>query len=136
MHPRTLMAYERIGLLKPARRARRREYSADDVRWLRCLQEFNREGGISLVGLRTLLQFVPCWAVRSAVAAGPGGECHPASFPGDECLDRVREAYAGAARPECRDCGNYRNHAFPIGTPLENPHESSGRKVEREWQKP
>ena len=39
-------------------------YSAPELRWLGCVQELNREGGISLQGLSTLLRFVPCWAVR------------------------------------------------------------------------
>jgi hypothetical protein len=119
VHPRTLMSYERIGLVKPAREANRRRYSSDDVQWLRCLQDFNREGGISLQGLRTVLRFVPCWAVRSVLREGDGGECHPGRYPAGACLDRVVRAYEGDALPECRECGNYQGHERPTRSALE-----------------
>jgi MerR HTH family regulatory protein len=108
VHPRTLMVYERMGLVRPARRSNRRSYSQADVRWVQCLREFNHEGGISLQGLTTLLQFVPCWAIRSALASSSSSSVTPDAFPASESLDRVLRAYAGDARSECRQCGNYR----------------------------
>jgi len=118
LHPRTLMAYERIGLVKPARRSARRQYSEDDLRWLGCVREFNRKGGISLHGLSTLLRFVPCWAIRREVAAGPDACCAP-SYPASDCLDRVRGAYAGSAPTECLSCGVYRSNVEPCGAALD-----------------
>jgi len=107
VHPRTLMAYERMGLVKPLRQSNRRLYSDDELRWLGCVQRFNREGGISLQGLATLLRFVPCWAVRSQIGARGGGACCPAAYPAEESLARVRRAYGGSAPEPCRGCGIY-----------------------------
>jgi MerR family transcriptional regulator/heat shock protein HspR len=110
VHPRTLMAYERIGLVRPARRANRRYYSPDELRWLGCVQTLNREAGISLQGLSTLLRFVPCWAIRSELHAGPEPA---AAAPVESRLERVLRAYAGAAPEYCRNCGVYRESRGP-----------------------
>jgi MerR family transcriptional regulator/heat shock protein HspR len=104
------MAYERIGLVKPARRSNRRMYSEDELRWLGCAQVLNREGGISLHGLSTLLRFVPCWAILAQMEQGGGGDCPPAAHPAGACLERVRRAYAGGAPGTCRTCGIYRRN--------------------------
>jgi len=114
VHPRTLMAYERLGLVRPARRSGRRAYSAADRRWLTCLREFNREGGVSLQGLSTLLQFVPCWAIRSELTRGGRKVAAvPSDYPASDCLDRVTRAYSGEACPDCRSCDNYRGGSGP-----------------------
>ena len=111
VHPRTLMVYERLGLVRPARRSKRRVYSGAELRWVECLREFNREGGVSLQGLSTLLQFVPCWAIRTELAAAHAETAVPTEYPAADCLQRVARAYSGEARPECRACGNYRGGA-------------------------
>lgn len=110
LHPRTLMAYERIGLVKPERRSNRRMYSDNEIRWLGCVQVMNREGGISLQGLSTLLRFVPCWAILGQVERGGSGDCSPAAHPAGACLERVQRAYAGHAPGTCRSCGIYREN--------------------------
>ena len=107
LHPRTLMAWERLGLVRPARVAGRRVYSDSELRWLECLQEFNRKGGVSLQGVATLLRFVPCWAIRAQLGESETG-CAPAQWPADRCLSRVKEAFEGTAPAECRKCGVYR----------------------------
>jgi len=112
VHPRTLMAYERLGLVRPARRSNRRAYSGAERQWLECLREFNREGGVSLQGLATILRFVPCWALRTELAPGRKGASLPAEYPAEDCLRRVAQAYSGQARAECRDCQNYRRGAM------------------------
>ena len=109
VHARTLMAYERMGLVRPARRSRRRAYTEDEFRWLSCLQMFNRRGGISLKGLGTILRFVPCWAIRREIEQTEGSsECCPATYPGASCLHRVHRAYSGEAPEACLTCGIYR----------------------------
>ena len=118
LHPRTLMAYERIGLVKPARRSTRRRYSDDEIRWLGCVQAFNRRGGISLQGLTTLLRFVPCWAIRREIDAGDDICCPPA-YPAADCLGRVHGAYAGSAPAGCQSCGVYRANAETCDSALE-----------------
>src|SRR5512145_3313449 len=66
LHPRTLMLYERLGLLMPARRGQQRRYSDDDLRWLGCIREINHTGGVSLAGMQAFLRYLPCWALRNA----------------------------------------------------------------------
>jgi MerR family transcriptional regulator/heat shock protein HspR len=105
LHPRTLMAYERIGLIRPARRRTRRVYSDNDLRWIGCVQDFNRKAGVSLHGLTMLRRFLPCWAVREQVESGSVGGWEP---PGPASLDRVHRAYSGQAPGACRNCGVYR----------------------------
>ena len=121
VHPRTLMAYEKIGLVKPRRRSNRRMYSEDELRWLGCAQIMNREGGISLQGLSTLLRFVPCWAILSQVEGGGRGDCSPARHPAGDCLERVRRAYAGSAPGTCHTCGVYRRNREQALSALESP---------------
>jgi hypothetical protein len=111
VHPRTLMAYERIGLVKPARRSNRRVYSEAELEWLACAQDLNRTGGISRRGLATLLRFVPCWAVRARVEAGEGvgsRESGPPRFARDAATERVRRAWSGEAPERCRRCPIHR----------------------------
>lgn len=110
LHPRTLMAWERLGLVKPARLGGRRVYSEGEIRWVGCLQAFNREGGISLQGLSALLRFVPCWAIRAEVERG-SAPCVPSEYPAATCLERVSRAYAADAPASCHDCEIYRDHA-------------------------
>lgn len=64
--PRTIRAYEEAGLIQPARigRNKQRLYSAQDLRWLRCIHEMVHEEGYTLKAIRRLLDFVPCWEIR------------------------------------------------------------------------
>lgn len=109
LHPRTLMAWERMGLVRPAREGGRRVFSEPELRWLTCLRAFNRRGGVSLQGLSALLRFVPCWAIRARLAERDDGSYAPAGWPASRCLDHVVRAYEGEAPAECRDCGIYRD---------------------------
>jgi len=103
VHPRTLRFYEQKGLLRPARRSGRRYYSDDDLRWSRCIMDWNHRRGLSLDGIRRLLDFLPCWGIGNrALTRRPQdpGEVHAGR-------DLVRRAGAGEAEPECLTCGNY-----------------------------
>jgi hypothetical protein len=104
------MAWERLGLVRPERQGGRRVYSEAEIRWLGCLQEFNRQGGVSLLGLSALLRFVPCWAIRADLAEGKS-PCVPSAYPAAACLERVARAYSAEAPVACRDCGIYRSQA-------------------------
>ena len=116
LHPRTLMAWERMGLVRPARDGGRRVYSEDEIRWLGCLQAFNRSGGVSLSGISALLRFVPCWGIRAELAVGRDVPGAPAEWPATHCLQRVEQAYVGESPAECRDCGIWRSrHAEGLG---------------------
>ena len=107
------MAWERMGLVRPARESGRRVYSGAELRWLECLQSFNRDGGVSLSGLATMLKFVPCWGIRAQLAArdGVGESCAPTEWPASRCFERVVKAYEGEAVAECRDCEIYRERS-------------------------
>lgn len=63
VHPRTLRIYEKEGLVQPTMLGNRRMFSADDIQWITCLRTFIHEEGISIPGLKKLLDYVPCWEV-------------------------------------------------------------------------
>ena len=63
VHPRTLRIYEQAGLIRPTIVGRRRMYSADDIRWVTCLRKIIHEDGISIAGLKKLMDYAPCWEV-------------------------------------------------------------------------
>lgn len=57
MHPQTLRQYDRLGLVSPGRSAGRgRRYSARDVTLLREVQRLSQEEGVSLAGIKRILE--------------------------------------------------------------------------------
>lgn len=57
MHPQTLRAYDRLGLVTPRRtKGRGRRYSSRDLQRLRLVQHLSQEEGISLPGIRRILE--------------------------------------------------------------------------------
>lgn len=64
LHPRTLRLYEKGGLIKPFRRGNRRLFSNNDLKWVRCLRELIHKEGISIAGIKRLLDLVPCWEIK------------------------------------------------------------------------
>jgi DNA-binding transcriptional MerR regulator len=58
-HPRTLMMYEHLGMIKPRRTAtNRRRYSQRDLLKLQVIQTLTREHGVNLAGVRYILQML------------------------------------------------------------------------------
>lgn len=56
MHPQTLRAYDRMGLVSPNRAVGRgRRYSAHDIAQLREVQRMSQEEGINLAGIKRIL---------------------------------------------------------------------------------
>lgn len=56
MHPQTLRQYDRLGLVTPGRAAGRgRRYSAHDVAVLREVQRLSQDEGVSLAGIKRIL---------------------------------------------------------------------------------
>ena len=55
MHPQTLRLYERVGLVKPARRGNNRLYSDQDLERLRQIQRFTQDMGVNLAGVEIIL---------------------------------------------------------------------------------
>lgn len=57
MHPQTLRAYERKGLISPKRtEGNTRRYSRRDVERLRLIQHLTRDRGLNLSGVRAVLE--------------------------------------------------------------------------------
>jgi MerR family transcriptional regulator/heat shock protein HspR len=57
MHPQTLRAYDRLGLVSPGRSAGRgRRYSLRDILILREVQRLSQEEGINLSGIKRILE--------------------------------------------------------------------------------
>jgi MerR family transcriptional regulator, heat shock protein HspR len=71
VHPRTLRIYEAEGLIKPAHIGSKRMFSANDIQWITCLRTFIHQEGISIPGLKKLLEFAPCFEI-----AGCPSEIH------------------------------------------------------------
>ncbi len=65
VHPRTLRIYEEEGLIKPQRKGNKRYFSNNDIEWVRCLRTLIHDKGISIPGIRMLLDLSPCWEIRS-----------------------------------------------------------------------
>ncbi|HLJ99668.1 MAG TPA: helix-turn-helix transcriptional regulator [Streptosporangiaceae bacterium] len=56
MHPQTLRAYDRIGLVSPGRAAGRgRRYSMRDILALRQIQRLSQDEGVNLAGIKLIL---------------------------------------------------------------------------------
>ncbi len=64
VHPRTLRIYEEEGLLRPARQGNKRYFSQDNIEWVRCLRKLIHEEGISIPGVKKLLDLIPCWELK------------------------------------------------------------------------
>ena len=57
LHPQTLRAYDRLGLVSPGRSAGRgRRYSLRDVVLLREVQRLSQEDGVNLSGIKQILE--------------------------------------------------------------------------------
>jgi MerR family transcriptional regulator/heat shock protein HspR len=57
MHPQTLRAYDRMGLVSPGRSAKAaRRYSLRDILVLRQVQRLSQEDGVNLAGIKLILE--------------------------------------------------------------------------------
>jgi MerR family transcriptional regulator/heat shock protein HspR len=65
VHPRTLRIYEAEGLIQPAIRGSRRMFSENDIQWIGCLRSLIHDEGISIPGLKKLLNYAPCWELAN-----------------------------------------------------------------------
>ncbi|MEI6503338.1 MAG: MerR family transcriptional regulator, partial [Armatimonadota bacterium] len=64
--PRTLRLYEEARLIRPARVGGKgqRLYSEQDLHWVRCIQDMIHGDQLTVVGIRRLLDLIPCWEIR------------------------------------------------------------------------
>src|SRR3954468_20439481 len=57
MHPQTLRQYDRLGLVSPGRTpGRGRRYSARDIEMLRQVQRLSQDEGVTLAGVKRILE--------------------------------------------------------------------------------
>ncbi len=68
VHPRTLRIYEAEGLINPHHKGKRRLYSLNDIKWISCLRSMIHDQGISIPGLKRLLNLAPCWEIAECPA--------------------------------------------------------------------
>ncbi len=68
VHPRTLRIYEDEGLITPAHKGQRRMFSENDITWVGCLRKMIHEQGISIAGIKKLLELAPCWEISECSA--------------------------------------------------------------------
>jgi MerR family transcriptional regulator, heat shock protein HspR len=62
LHPQTLRAYDRLGLVSPGRTAGRgRRYSLRDILILREVQRLSQEDGVNLSGIKRILELENEW---------------------------------------------------------------------------
>lgn len=64
VHPRTIRIYEDEGLISPSRKGQKRYFSNDDIEWIQCLRHLIHEQGISIPGIKKLLDLSPCWEIK------------------------------------------------------------------------
>jgi MerR family transcriptional regulator/heat shock protein HspR len=70
LHPQTLRAYDRLGLVSPGRTAGRgRRYSLRDILILREVQRLSQEDGVNLSGIKRILELEAEWQRGRAVLA-------------------------------------------------------------------
>jgi MerR family transcriptional regulator/heat shock protein HspR len=58
LHPQTLRLYERVGLVKPARRGSNRYYSDVDIERVLQIQRLTQEMGVNLAGVEIILSLL------------------------------------------------------------------------------
>jgi len=68
VHPGTLRIYEEEGLVKPSRMQSKRYYSNIDIEWIKCLRGLIHDKGISIPGIKMLLELTPCWEITKCPA--------------------------------------------------------------------
>jgi MerR family transcriptional regulator, heat shock protein HspR len=70
MHPQTLRAYDRLGLVSPGRAAGRgRRYSLRDILILREVQRLSHEDGVNLSGIKRILELESEWQRSRVIVA-------------------------------------------------------------------
>lgn len=102
VHPRTLRIYEEEGLIKPARQGNKRYFSNDDIEWVTCLRTLIHEKGISIPGIKLLLDLTPCWEITNCPPE-KREECSAYIDRTIPCWQRASTACAKDLK-QCDDC--------------------------------
>lgn len=102
VHPRTLRIYEEEGLIKPARQGNKRYFSNDDIEWINCLRTLIHDKGISIPGIKLLLDLTPCWEITNC----PDEKREQCSAYIDKTIPCWQRASTACAKElnQCEDC--------------------------------
>ncbi|MEJ2031584.1 MAG: MerR family transcriptional regulator [Deltaproteobacteria bacterium] len=103
VHPRTLRIYEEEGLIKPSRQGNKRYFSNDDIEWIRCLRMLIHERGISIPGIKMLLELTPCWEITKCPEE-KRNECFAYKDRSIPCWEWDKSP---SAMQKCEKCGAY-----------------------------
>jgi MerR family transcriptional regulator, heat shock protein HspR len=121
LHPQTLRAYDRLGLVSPGRAAGRgRRYSLRDVLILREVQRLSQEEGINLNGIKRILELQLAeersrlrLAELSAEISQLRAELESTRSVAARLANLVRSRSEGGALVPVRDGGSGRQAAAP-----------------------
>ena len=105
VHPRTLRIYEEENLIKPARQGNKRYYSNNDIEWVRCLRTLIHDKGISIPGIKMLLELTPCWEITKCPPERRE-KCSAFIDRSIPCWQRANTACAKELR-QCESCEVY-----------------------------
>ena len=64
----TLICYRKHGLVFPVQNGRSPLFSANDVKWLRCVRELIHVNKFSIEALKKLLEYAPCWEIKNCTS--------------------------------------------------------------------
>ena len=103
VHPRTLRIYEEEGLIKPSRQGNKRYFSNDDIEWIRCLRTLIHEKGISIPGIKMLLDLTPCWEITKC----PEEKRNDCSAYTDRSIPCWQRTNSACAKQQCEKCEVY-----------------------------
>jgi MerR family transcriptional regulator/heat shock protein HspR len=102
VHPRTIRIYEEEGLISPFRKGQKRFFSKDDIEWLKCVRDLIHSDGISIPGIKKLLDVSPCWEIKSCPEE-KRENCTAFVDRTVPCWERVNLACAQKVE-QCMDC--------------------------------
>lgn len=105
VHPRTLRIYEDEGLLKPSRRGNKRFFSNNDITWVKCIRDLIHKKGISIPGIKMLLELTPCFQIKDCPQE-LRAQCSAYTDRSIPCWERASTACARELR-ECENCEVY-----------------------------
>jgi MerR family transcriptional regulator/heat shock protein HspR len=105
VHPRTLRLYEEENLINPARQGNKRYYSQDDIDWISCLRHLIHTEGISIPGIKKLLELTPCWEIKKCPPERRE-KCTAFANKVIPCWERASSACARELN-HCQECDVY-----------------------------
>ncbi len=99
----TLRLYEKHGLIKPARRNKRRHYSDNDISWLTCVRDLIHIKKISIEGIKKLLGYAPCWEITGC-PEGKKAKCTAHVNKSKPCWELNKAICNSKSGKLCKEC--------------------------------